>query len=401
MSASDLRSTPGLFPEMLGGGVAETSRAEGMLPSQEIREIISKGYVRTPLYQPITERQIQPASLDLRLGEVGYRVQASFVPQHTTVEQGIHDAGLKVSRVDLTRPTVLEKGCVYIVPLLEELELPDDLSARANPKSSTGRLDVFTRLITDHGVYFDHVRPGYKGRLYAEIASRTFTVIVNAGMTLNQLRFARGNPKASDRATTELERTIKQKEEALVYGEGGLPAKARIGKQSILLSVNLEAGENSDIVAYQARRSAPVIDLSNINYYDPAEFWDTRRDPGKRGLILEPGDFYILASKEKVSVPPDWAAEMVPMDQDIGEFRMHYAGFFDPGFGYGSGDIKGTQAVLEIRAHEVPFRIEHDQIIARLKYMPLRSRPDKIYGVDIGSSYQKQALALSKHFKRK
>ncbi|HZD95095.1 MAG TPA: 2'-deoxycytidine 5'-triphosphate deaminase [Candidatus Sulfotelmatobacter sp.] len=399
MSASEVRSTPGLFPDLLSS-VGESTRAEGMLPSQEIRELISKGIIRTPLYQPITERQIQPASLDLRLGEVGYRVQASFVPQHSTVEQGIHDAGLKMTRVDLTRPTVFEKGCVYIVPLLEELELPDDISARANPKSSTGRLDVFTRLITDHGVYFDHVRPGYKGRLYAEIASRTFTVIVSAGMTLNQLRFARGNPKASDRATTELERTIKQKEEALVYGEGGIPAKARIGKQSILLSVNLQGNETSQIVAYQARKSAPVIDLSNINHYDPEEFWDARHDPGKRGLILEPGDFYILASKEKVSVPPDWAAEMVPMDQDIGEFRMHYAGFFDPGFGYGGGDIKGTQAVLEIRAHEVPFRIEHDQIIARLKYMPLRSRPDKIYGMDIGSSYQKQALALSKHFKR-
>lgn len=398
MSASELRSTPGLFPELLSN-IAESSRAEGMLPSQEIRELISKGYVRTPEYQPITERQIQPASLDLRLGEVGYRVQASFVPQHSTVEQGIHDAGLKMSRVDLTRPTVFEKGCVYIVPLLEELELPDDISARANPKSSTGRLDVFTRLITDQGVYFDHVRPGYRGRLYAEIASRTFTVIVSAGMTLNQLRFARGNPKSSDRATSRLEREAKQKEEALVY-EGGLPANARIGKQSILLSVNLQASETSPIVAYQARKSAPVIDLSNVNFYEPEEFWDARHDPGKRGLILEPGDFYILASKEKVSVPPDWAAEMVPMDQDIGEFRMHYAGFFDPGFGYGGGDIKGTQAVLEIRAHEVPFRIEHDQIIARLKYMPLRSRPDKIYGVDIGSSYQRQALALSKHFKR-
>jgi dCTP deaminase len=394
-----MRSTPGLFPD-LPGGIAEPSRAEGMLPSQEIRELISKGYVRTPLYQPVTERQIQPASLDLRLGEVGYRVQASFVPQHSTVEQGIHDAGLKMSRVDLTRPTVLEKGCVYIVPLLEELELPEDISARANPKSSTGRLDVFTRLITDHGVYFDHVRPGYKGRLYAEIASRTFTVIVSAGMTLNQLRFAHGNPKASDRATTSLEKAAKQKEEGLVYGESGLPAKARIGKQSILLSVNLQGTEDSKTVAYQARKSAPVLDLSNINHYAPEEFWDERHDPGKRGLILEPGDFYILASKEKVSVPPDWAAEMVPMDQDIGEFRMHYAGFFDPGFGYGGGDIKGTPAVLEIRAHEVPFRIEHDQIIARLKYMPLRSRPDKIYGVDIGSSYQKQALALSKHFKR-
>src|SRR5947209_3750202 len=237
MSASDLRSTPGLFPE-LPGSIPESSRAEGMLPSQEIRELIAKGYVRTPLYQPVTERQIQPASLDLRLGEVGYRVQASFVPQHSTVEQGIHDAGLKMSRVDLTRPTVLEKGCVYIVPLLEELELPEDISARANPKSSTGRLDVFTRLITDHGVYFDHVRAGYKGRLYAEVASRTFTVIINAGMTLNQLRFARGKPKPSDRQTSRLEKEARLKEEALVYGEGGAPANARIGKNSIWLSVN-------------------------------------------------------------------------------------------------------------------------------------------------------------------
>jgi len=399
MSSSELRGAPGLFPD-LPGSATEQTRTEGMLPAQEIRELIAREHIRTPQYQPITERQIQPASLDLRLGEVGYRVQASFVPQHSTVEQGIHEAGLKMSRVDLTRPTVFEKGCIYIVPLLEELDLPEEISARANPKSSTGRLDVFTRLITDHGVYFDHVRPGYKGRLYAEIASRTFTVIAQAGMTLNQLRFAQGKPKASDRQTTRLEREARQKEEALVYGEGGVPVNARIGKQSILLSVNLQGTESSPVVAYQARRSAPVLDLSNVNHYDPEEFWVARRDPGKRGLILEPGDFYILASKEKVSVPPDWAAEMVPMDQDIGEFRMHYAGFFDPGFGYGTGDIKGTQAVLEVRAHEVPFRIEHDQIIARLKYMPLRSRPDKIYGVDIGSSYQKQALALSKHFKR-
>lgn len=399
MSMSEISSNPGLFPDLLGN-LEEVSRVEGMLPSQEIRELIAKGNILCPANPQITESQIQPASLDLRLGEVGYRVQASFVPQHSTVEQGIKDAGLKMSRVDLTRPTVLEKGCVYIIPLLEELALPADMSARANPKSSTGRLDVFTRLITDYGTYFDHVPAGYKGRLYAEIASRTFTVTVSAGMTLNQLRFAHGNPKPSDRATSELQRTAMLKEEGLVYDEGGLPAKARIGKQSILLSVNLLASENSDVVAYQARKNAPMIDLTNINFYDPREFWDVRYDPGKRGLILEPGDFYILASKEKVSVPPDWAAEMVSMDQDIGEFRMHYAGFFDPGFGYGGGDIKGTQAVLEVRAHEVPFRIEHNQMIARLKYMPLRSRPDKIYGLNIGSSYQKQALSLSKHFKR-
>jgi len=364
-----------------------------MLPSQEIRELIANKHVRA--FPDITEQQIQPASLDLRLGEIGYRVQASFVPQHSTVEQGIVDAGLRMSRVDLTRPTMFEKGCVYIVPLLEELELPAEISARANPKSTTGRLDVFTRLITDYGIYFEEVRQGYKGRLYAEIASRTFSIIVRAGMTLNQLRFVRGSPKPSDRATSALER-----EEALVYGEEGNPTKAQIRKQSVLLSANMRGTDSSEIVAYKASDNAPVIDMANVNYYDPEVFWDIRRDPGKRGLILDPGGFYILASKERVSVPPDWAAEMVSMDQEIGEFRIHYAGFFDPGFGYGASDIRGTRAVLEVRAHEVPFLIEHGQIMGRLRYLPLRSRPDKIYGSEIGSSYQRQGLALSKHFKK-
>lgn len=397
MTIPEANSKLELFPE-LQGQAQEPVRSEGMLPSQEIREMIAAGQLRG--FPDIAEQQIQPASLDLRLGDVGYRVQASFVPQHSSVERGIADAGLKMSAVDLTRTTVFEKGCVYIVPLLEELDLPPDISARANPKSSTGRLDIFTRLITDYGVEFEKVRAGYKGRLYAEIASRTFSIIVRAGMTLNQLRFLRGNPKPSDRATTALERTALENEEALVYGEEGSPARARIGKDSIMLSVNLQAAGVGEVVAYRARKNAPVIDLANINHYDPEDFWDLRHDPGKRGLILDTGDFYILASKEKVSVPPDWAAEMVSMDQDIGEFRIHYAGFFDPGFGHGSGDVRGTRAVLEVRAHEVPFRIEHGQIMGRLMYIPLRSRPDKIYGSNIGSNYQQQGLALSKHFKR-
>lgn len=369
-----------------------------MLPSQEIRELIASGAIHA--HAEIPEKQIQPASLDLRLGDVGYRVQASFVPQRRTVEGGIIDTGLRMGRVDLTRTTVFEKGCVYIVPLVEELHLPENASARANPKSSTGRLDIFTRLITDYGEEFEQVRQGYKGRLYAEIASRTFSIVVRAGMTLNQLRFLRGKPKPSDRATTALEKSAREREEALVYGEEGTPSKARIGKKSVMLSVSLRGSDASEIVAYKAKRNAPVIDLANLNYYDPDEFWDVRRDPGKKGLILEPGDFYILASKEKVSVPPDWAAEMVSMDQDIGEFRIHYAGFFDPGFGYGANDVRGTRAVLEVRAHEVPFLIEHGQIMGRLMYIPLLSRPDKVYGTDIGSSYQRQGLALSKHFKR-
>jgi dCTP deaminase len=398
VSISDVSGRLGLFPDLLGEP-AEISKIEGMLPSQEIREMIVNGQIRAR-YGDISEDQIQPASLDLRLGDVGYRVQASFVPQHSTVEGKIADLGLSMSRVDLTRTTVLEKGCVYIVPLLEELYLPEQVSAWSNPKSSTGRLDIFTRLITDYGKEFEKVKRGYKGKLYVEIASRTFTVIVRAGMTLNQLRFVRGNPKPSDSAITALERTALANNEALVYGEEGHPAKALIGKQSVKLSVNLRASDPSEAVAYKAKKNTPVIDLSKVNYYDPKDFWDIGHDPGKRGLILEEGDFYILASKEKVSVPPDWAAEMVSMDQDIGEFRIHYAGFFDPGFGYGAGDIRGTRAVLEVRAHEVPFLIEHGQTMGLLRYIPLRSRPDKIYGTEIGSSYQRQGLALSKHFKK-
>ena len=397
MSMSPAGGKFALFPE-LSSEPNELSREEGMLPSQEIRELIEKGHVTSRSFGGITEQQVQPASLDLRLGDVGYRVQASFVPQNSTVEGKISDLGLSMGRVDLTRTTVFEKGCIYIVPLLEELDLPEYVSARANPKSSTGRLDIFTRLITDYGQEFERVPPtpgGYKGRLYTEIASRTFSVVVRAGMSLNQLRFVRGNPKPSDRKTADLE-----KKEALVYGEEGSPAKARIGKESVKFSVNLRAQEPGEVVAYKAKRNAPVIDLANVNYYSPEQFWEKVYEPGKPGLILEPGDFYILASKERVSIPPDWAAEMVSMDQDIGEFRIHYAGFFDPGFGYGAGDVKGTRAVLEVRAHEVPFLIEHGQIMGRLIYIPLRSRPDKIYGTDIGSSYQKQGLALSKHFKR-
>jgi dCTP deaminase len=401
MPTAEVQGKLPLFPYLSAEAeTAEAGRAKGMLPSQEIRRLIADGHIRA--YPEVTEQQIQPASLDLRLGDVGYRVQASFIPQkHRLVDRGLVDTGLIMSRIDLTRTTVLEKGCVYIVPLLEQLDLPEDISAQANPKSSTGRLDIFTRLITDYGEAFEAVRAGYTGKLYAEIASRTFTVVVRAGMTLNQLRFIRGKPKPSDRATRALERAVWENEEGgLVYDDGGIAGRALTFKKSIGLSVNLQGSDSSEIVAYKAKRNAPLIDLANLNHYAPGDFWDSCYDPGKRGLILEPGDFYILASKEKVSVPPDWAAEMVSMDQDLGEFRIHYAGFFDPGFGHGSGDVRGTRAVLEVRAHEVPFLIEHGQVMGRLMYLPLLSLPDKVYGKDIGSNYQRQGLALSKHFKK-
>ncbi len=365
-------------------------RRTGILPSQAVRNLIATGKISAR--RPIGEEQIQPASLDLRLGDIAHRIRASFLPGlEGKVEGKIKE--LRMTRVDLTGSAVLEKGCVYVVPLLEELNLPDDISGKANPKSTTGRLDIFTRLLTDYGAEFDRVPAGYKGPLYAEIVSRTFTVAVRAGMRLSQLRFVRGNPIYHDRMIAKLDEA-----ETLVYLDGGSPQKARVDR-GLRITANLES-HCEEVVAYKARRNAPAIELDRLNYYSPEEFWELRYSSPDQGLILDPGDFYILASRERVRVPPEFAAEMVPFDPADGEFRIHYAGFFDPGFGYGASDIKGTCAVLEVRAHEVPFLIEHGQLVGRLNYMPLLSRPDRIYGREIGSSYQQQSLTLSKQFRR-
>src|SRR5271165_5948662 len=376
-----------LFPDLSW----PTDRDEGILPSQSIQNLIDAHHIVAD--NPIDPDQIQPASLDLRLGDMAHRVRASFLPgPNSTVEAKIKE--LRMTRVDLTGAPVLEKDCVYIVPLIEELNLPDNISGRANPKSTTGRLDIFTRLITDYGTEFDSVPQGYKGKLYAEVVSRTFTVAVRAGMRLSQLRFVQGSPRSGDRTIKGLDQ-----EEPLVYMDEGIPGKAQL-QRGLRITVNLEASEPGEIIAYKAKRYAPVIELDRVGFYSTEEFWEVRHQNANKNLILEPGDFYILASRERVRVPPEFAAEMVPFDPSDGEFRIHYAGFFDPGFGYGSSEIKGTRAVLEVRAHEVPFLIEHEQFVGRLTYMPLLAKPEKIYGLQIGSSYQHQALTLSKQFRR-
>jgi dCTP deaminase len=378
----------GLFPEDVASTPTFTT---GVLPAQNIQELIRAERISADV--PIDDAQIQPASIDLRLGPVAYRVQASFLPgRFATVMDRIE--ALRMAELDLTKPAVLEKGCIYIVPVLERLNLTQDMSARANPKSTTGRLDIFTRLITDYGVEFEQVPGGYNGQLYVEIVSRTFTVILGQGTKLNQLRFIRGKPGSHDSVVTAL-----HEEEVLVYTDEDSPAKAQIDK-GLRISMSLQGDATSDVVAYKARKNAPALDLSKVNHYRAEEFWDAVREPKNKAIILDPGDFYILGSKERVRVPPQFAAEMVAFDPSMGEFRIHYAGFFDPGFGYGISDIKGTRAVLEVRAHEVPFLVEDGQIVGRLQYMRLLSRPEKIYGLNIGSSYQSQVLALSKQFRK-
>jgi len=384
--------------QLLFSGVASEGgahAASGVLPSQVIRNLIGSGHIvpRKDLKAPISEDQIQPASIDLRLGEVAYRVRASFLPGRSfTVEKKIQD--LKMSEVDLTRPAVFEKNCVYIVPLAEELFLPEEISAKCNPKSTTGRLDIFTRLITDYGEDFEWVRNGYRGPLYAEVVPRTFSVVLSAGMKLSQMRFLLGDPSSDDRSLRALDR-----QHGLVYLSEDNRAEAEI-EEGLWIRVSTQSDSPADVVAYKARHNAPVIDLSKVNYYEPDDFWELIYPPRTGSLILDPGAFYIIASKERVRVPPQFAAEMVALETSVGEFRIHYAGFFDPGFGFGlNDDIKGTRAVLEVRAHEVPFQIEDGQAVGRLYYMHLLSVPDKVYGAKIGSSYQGQALALSKQFK--
>ncbi|MDJ0945259.1 MAG: 2'-deoxycytidine 5'-triphosphate deaminase [Kiloniellales bacterium] len=365
---------------------SDASELRGILPAQGIEGAIAAGQITAAA--PIEAEQVQPASLDLRIGAEAYRVQASFLPgPEASVMERV--AALEMHRLDLTAPAVLERGCVYIVPLQESLALPAELSARANPKSSTGRLDVFARLITDRGRAFEDIPAGYQGPLYAEISPRTFSVLLRAGDRLNQLRLISGGPAPGDALLAQVHAQHK-----LVYAADDRPEDPLISG-GLWMSLDLALGE---VVGYRAKRHAPIIDLAKRRHYEVLDFWDPiPARPG--GLILNPDDFYILASKERIRVPPDYAAEMVAYDTSVGEYRAHYAGFFDPGFGYGEGEILGTRAVLEVRSHEVPFLLEDGQVVGRLLYEPLTERPAQVYGQGIGSSYQRQSLALAKQFK--
>ena len=379
-----------LFPEFEDPFVE--LHTTGLLPSQKLEDLIEAGHIRANV--PICPDQIQPSSIDLRLGSIAYRIRASFLPTpNATVESKLQQ--VKVEEIDISGPTVLHKGFVYLVPLEEALSLPESISGKANPKSTTGRLDIFTRLITDYGNEFEYVRPGYRGKLYAEIAPLTFSVFVRRGTRLNQLRLRRGSPPPSDAMLFRL-----HEREPIVYSQDASAVEPTIS-EGLRLSVDLLGLEGSDIVGYKAkkRRETPPIDLAQMGHYAPEEFWEPVLRNAKKSVVLEPGEFYILRSREKVSIPPESAAEMVPYDPSVGEFRIHYAGFFDPGFGWGSDDQRGTHAVLEVRSHDVPSLLEHGQVVCRLIYERLLARPARLYGREIGSAYQSQRLALSKQFR--
>ena len=354
----------------------------GVLPAQHLRHLIETGALAAdPAIRP---DQIQPASLDLRLGSVAYRVRASCLAGHgARVADRI--AEFEMHRVDLTQGAVLEKGCVYVIPLMERLALPAGITAVANAKSSTGRLDLLTRTITDGGTEFDRIPEAYHGPLYAEVCPRSFSVLVRAGQRLNQIRFRQGQAVLSDAALRALHAA-----EPLVSG-------AAVISEGLGFSVDLRPA-TGDLLGYRAKPHTGVIDLDRIGHYPARDFWEEVRASDGR-IILDPGAFYILVSREAVTIPPDYAAEMAPFLAMVGEFRVHYAGFFDPGFGHAAAGGAGSRGVLEVRCHEAPFVLEHGQIVGRLVYERMAERPETLYGAGISSNYQGQGLKLAKQFR--
>lgn len=354
----------------------------GVLPDRAIRDLIASGGIAAD--PAVLDAQVQPASLDLRLGPVAYRVRASFLAgAGRRVEDRIAEFGMH--KVDLSQGAVLEKGCVYVVPLAERLALPRGITAVANAKSSTGRLDLLTRAITDGGAEFDRIPEGYTGPLYAEVCPRSFSVLVRQGQRLNQIRFRAGHAVLSDAQLSALHAA-----EPLVDG-------TPLISEGLGFSVDLKPAAGT-LVGYRAKPHTGVVDLDRISHYPAREFWEEVHAEDGR-IILDPGAFYILVSREAVTIPPDYAAEMAPYLAMVGEFRVHYAGFFDPGFGHASVGGKGSRGVLEVRCHEAPFVLEHGQVVGRLVYERMSARPDRLYGAGIASNYQGQGLKLAKQFR--
>ncbi|WP_121990145.1 2'-deoxycytidine 5'-triphosphate deaminase [Nitrospira lenta] len=377
---------------------------QGILPYQDIKQLIVTGALTAS--PAIEDRQIQPASLDLRLGRKAYRLISSFLPELSPISSRLdvldfYQSDLVMYEMDLTEGAILEKGHVYLVPLLEHLKLPKNLRARANPKSTTGRLDVFTRVVTDLNAGFDEIRSGYHGPLFLEVVPRSFAVKVRTGQSLNQIRFVRGEATVSDASL----KTLHSKSPLLYHNS---PTRKVLGQREfraergLFLRIDLKGDDRTDsgIIGYRAKKNSHVIDLAKVGHYSAADFWEPLHRHRHDSLLLEPEEFYILASKERIRVPAGYAAEMVAYEAACGELRTHYAGFFDPGFGYGAkGEIKGTQVVLEVRPHDVPFLIHDGQTFFKVVYDRMLDVPSQLYGTTLGSSYQGQALTLSKHFK--
>lgn len=375
----------------------------GILPSQKIYEMLDSGEIKTVLMN-VDHDQVQPASIDLRLGDYAYPVDTSFLPgEGVKVLEKMQQLDDRFAdfKIDLGQGAVLEKGRVYVIPLLEAIQLRSDVAAFANPKSSTGRLDILTRLIADEATVFDQVAEGYKGKLFIEVAPRSFSVVVKTGTRLNQLRFRRTRGEEAKPITASEWKKLLNDGWIVDSRDRAEPRKS-IKTGVLPFTVDLKgSGSEGDIIGYRAKKHVKRIDLERRDY-DPLDYWEPLRFHKTSSLILDPDEFYILMTKEAIAVPPEYAAEMLPYDTRAGEFRVHYAGFFDPGFGWNAATNKagGSRGVLEVRSHEVPFLLEHGQTVGWLRYERMAARPELLYGQDIKSNYQGQSLKLAKQFRQ-
>ncbi len=377
----------------LGAAPGVLEAATGVLPAQRLREAIAREWMVAGPWR-IPAESVQPASVDLRLGDHAWALRCSFLPDsNSTVEEKSED--LAFERIDLRDGATLERDRPYLVPLIEELRLPAEIRAKANPKSSTGRLDVFTRVLTDRNHRFDEIAPGYHGKLYLEVVPRTFAIRVKTGLALNQVRLMTGDARLSDHQLLALHR-----ERPLLYVDSRpVPEDELSLADGLFVSLDV-SGSAEAIVGYRAKKNSLPIDLTKVGALSWREYWEpVHPEPGGR-IVLEPEVFYLLLSAEGVSVPPSYAAEMLAYDPTAGELRTHYAGFFDPGFGYSRerGERTGSRAALEVRARDVSFMVEHRQPVCKLAFERMAEEPDVLYGEDIGSNYQGQLTMLSKHF---
>ncbi len=377
-----------------GGALSEdgATPAAGVFPSQALNRAIEAEWVSSGDYR-IRPEAIQPASIDLRLGDFAWALRCSFLPDvDSSVEEKVD--GIAFQKVDLRDGAVLERDRPYLVPLIEELALPEDVRGKANPKSSTGRLDVFTRVITDRHHRFDDVRAGYRGRLYLEIVPRSFAIQVKTGLSLNQLRLSRGDVRLGDDDIRDL-----QDQAPLLYLESeAVPQSDLAVSDGLFLSLDL-SGPADRTVGYRAKKNSLPVDLSKVRAYRWSDYWDPVFPESGGRVVLEPEIFYLLLSAEGVCIPPRIAAEMMAYDPTAGELRTHYAGFFDPGFGYDpAGGRHGSRAALEVRARDVSFMVEHRQPVCKLGLEWMEAPAERLYGASLGSNYQGQVTMLSKHF---
>jgi dCTP deaminase len=381
---------------------SDHKRGAGVLAYQDLQAAVRDGWIAAPA--PLEERQFQPASLDLRLGRAAYQLRASFLPFRESVRQRLQgrqidftDPNLVIDTLQLDRGATLQKGVIYLVELLESLQLPAGVRGRCNPKSTTGRLDIFTRVIADKTPRFDEIKPGYRGPLFVEVSPRSFPIRVQTGVSLSQVRLIRGESVLSE---DELRAVYTA--HPLLYNDDNDPVATddAIGDGGLCMGIDLSGRKTDGVIGYRARANPQAVDWSRVDFYDPGEFWEPIRERNRDSYILEADRFYVLVSKERIRVLPQLAAEMSVYDVGAGEIRTHYAGFFDPGFGFGDGTLLGTKVVMEVRAREVPVVLYDGQTLFTVRLERLTRPPERVYGIDVGSSYQNQTLTLSKQFKR-